>query len=90
MNSDTLLIMAGIGAALILGTRGRVGSYVGQSVGETAGGLVSGSVTGLIEGTLVRPYEWAQSYEGYIPIIDDAAKAAVWIKELGDDDKWFW
>jgi len=49
----------------------------------------AGVVEGVIESTLVDPYNWAYNYQNYIPIIDEGAKAAVWLKGLGDPERWF-
>ena len=68
----------------------KVSAFTGEVVGETTGNVVSGAVVGLTKGIFVNPYEWAKSYDGYIPIIDPLAKTAAGFKDLGDPDHWFW
>lgn len=89
MKSDVVIVGAAIAAAAVLLSKGKVGGYVGESATTAAGSFLSGGVKGGIKSILVEPYEWAQNYEGYIPIIDDVAKRFANFKTMGNPDKWF-
>jgi hypothetical protein len=89
MKTEHILIGAAVVGGIILLTKGKVGNYVGQSAGSVTGGSVAGFTEGFIESTLVDPYNWAYNYPGYIPIIDEGAKAGAWLKGLGDPNKWW-
>lgn len=88
VKTDTVILLSALGLGVILLNQ-RTGNVIGSRVGQFVGGTTSGVVQGTIEGLLVQPYEWAKNYKGYIPIIDDAAKALLNIKNLGDSSKWF-
>lgn len=91
MNTTEIAVIGGLGVvAAVMLTKGKVGNYTGEAIGQATGGTVAGFTQGMVKSILVEPYEWASNYEGYIPVIDDAAKAAVWFKGLGNDDKWLW
>jgi hypothetical protein len=94
MKTEDMIIIGGALAAVLLLTKGRAGSYVGETVGYAAGGAVGGTASGIAKGlidtVLIKPYNWAQTYQGHIPIIDPLAKKAAWIKRLGNNERWFW
>ena len=95
MDAQTKILLYGavIAGGAILLTKGKIGGYAGSAtghaVGSAAGGAVRGVVGGIYDEVVTKPAAWAEKQQ-YIPIIDEAAKAAVWFKKLGYDNRWFW
>ena len=89
MKTEHILIGVAVVGGIILLTKGKAGNYVGQSVGSAFGGSAAGFVEGSVGSILVDPYNWAYNYPGYIPIIDEGAKAGAWLKGLGNPNRWF-
>jgi len=81
MNNSDLLkygVLAAGGFLLINAiTKNAAATFAGETAGESVANLGSGAVIGGLQGILINPYTWARNYQGYIPIIDDAASASV-------------
>jgi hypothetical protein len=84
-------ILIGVGAILALNivTAGKAGEAATGAVTDALASVPYNAGTSLADYVLIKPYEWSQEQE-YIPIIDELAQGAVWFKNLGSDDRWFW